>query len=495
MGVYSVPEEIRKMKPKGTMVKRIKDKFYVYQYSTSKIKIAAEDGSSHWKTKTIMGKCIGSIKPECGFVPNEAKLADDVITVKNYGDYAFAISAAKGVSDLLHLAFHPEDAEQIFVAATILFVDGFTVMKDMKGKYDMSYLSTRFPKANVGQKALHTLYQNLGSRQEGVRRFGQAMLDKSSKRIAIDGHVIACTSEQNDLSEFGYKAAKLGTMQINWMTAYDVVKRAPLLSQICNGSEPDSISVGALLDRYRFTNTQFLADRGFNTAADKERMSGNGNTFIVPMIQNRKDYGYALGHLHFDKRRYFIHGKGKQASMVYYQDIRQDGHRYVAYRDMVRESMDRQAYVRAMTSGESGYTQENLPANERLFGLFLLETNDFDASAETIFSRYKERWAIETYYNYVRNSQDFRALYQQDYFCLQGLGFLMNVAGIIYHEVKRRVTEAGMGVKDVMSMVKRLKMSYEDDRWVIRNATKNVRNLCQKLGFEIPSCVKSGVTT
>jgi len=33
------------------------------------------------------------------------------------------------------------------------------------------------------------------------------------KRIAIDGHVIACTSECNDLSEFGYKASKLGTEQ------------------------------------------------------------------------------------------------------------------------------------------------------------------------------------------------------------------------------------------------------------------------------------------
>lgn len=28
---------------------------------------------------------------------------------------------------------------------------------------------------------------------------------------AIDGYIIACTSEMNDLSEFGYKASKLGT--------------------------------------------------------------------------------------------------------------------------------------------------------------------------------------------------------------------------------------------------------------------------------------------
>ena len=72
------------------------------------------------------------------------------------------------------------------------------------------------------------------------------MINESSKRIAVDGHVIACTSECNDLSEFGYKASKLGTEQINWLTAYDVVDSQPLLSHIYSGADPDKISVKAL---------------------------------------------------------------------------------------------------------------------------------------------------------------------------------------------------------------------------------------------------------
>ena len=34
MGKYSVPESIRQMKPKGTMVKCISGHYYVYEYST-----------------------------------------------------------------------------------------------------------------------------------------------------------------------------------------------------------------------------------------------------------------------------------------------------------------------------------------------------------------------------------------------------------------------------------------------------------------------------
>ncbi len=58
------------------------------------------------------------------------------------------------------------------------------------------------------------------------------MINESSKRVAIDGHVIACASERNDLSEFGYKASVLGTERINWFTAYDVVDCQSFLSHI-----------------------------------------------------------------------------------------------------------------------------------------------------------------------------------------------------------------------------------------------------------------------
>ncbi len=71
MGSYSVPAEIRACKPKGTMVKRINGYFYVYEFSSTR----DENG----KRKTKIGKCIGSIKPDIGFVPNDNFLSDSEI--------------------------------------------------------------------------------------------------------------------------------------------------------------------------------------------------------------------------------------------------------------------------------------------------------------------------------------------------------------------------------------------------------------------------------
>ena len=286
----------------------------------------------------------------------------------------------------------------------------------------------------------------------------------------------------------GSGAVKLGTEQINWLTAYDVVDSQPLLSHIYSGADPDKISVKALFERYNFSNTEFLADRGFNTDPDKELMSSNGNTYIVPMISNRKDYAAIIEILKFDKRKYFVFNKDSYASMIYYAEYvaGDDSCRRIAFQDTTRAGAERQDYIKAMAAGKSGYTEEGLVENELYFGLFLLETNDFDLSAEEVFCHYKDRWSIETYYNYVRNDADFNALYQQDYFCMQGLSFIVTIAGMIYHDIKKIADESKLSVKEIMREMKKLKITLNGNKWVVENKIKSVRDVTAKVGFDIP---------
>ena len=265
----------------------------------------------------------------------------------------------------------------------------------------------------------------------------------------------------------------------------------PLLSHVYSGADPDKVSVKSLFEKYEFSNTEFLVDRGFNTEPDKQLMSSNGNTYIVPMISNRNDYASVIEILKFDKRRYFVFNKDSYASMIYYAEYQanDDSCRYIAYQDTTRAGAERQDYIRAMSMGKSGYTQAGLLVNEQYFGLFLLETNDFKADAETIFCHYKNRWSIETYYNYVRNDVDFNALYQQDYFCMQGVSFIVTVTGMIYHDIKKVADEAKVSVKEIMREMKKLKISLEGNRWVIQNKIKCVRELADKIGFDIPKYI------
>ena len=490
-GDYAVPAHIRAMKPKGTMVKRIKNHFYVYNYTTKSVPVTDKDGIVKMKSKTEMGSCIGSITEKDGFIPNEGHISRDEITSRNYGDYAFTLASSQNTYDKLLSVFNPKDAKQIYSVATIFFVNGFTYMNTMKSVYDLSSLPITLGEVSMSYDSLKTLYENLATRGTKVRQFEEMMAENSSGRVAIDGHVIACTSECNDLSEFGYKAKKLGTEQINWLTAYDVVDACPLMSHLYSGADPDKISVKSLFERIQFSNTEFLVDRGFNTEADKQLMSSNGNTYIVPMLSNRTDYKSVISQLKFDKRRYFVYNKGKYASMIYYEEYVSSDEtcRYIAFQDTTRAGAERQDYIKAISHGKKGYTEEDLLENEQYFGLFLLETNNFNISAEEVFCHYKERWSIETYYNYVRNDVDFNALYQQDYFQMQGLSFIVTISGMIYHDVKKVTDAANESVKEVLREMKKLKITLEGNKWVVNNKIKNVRETAKKVGFDIPKYI------
>ena len=54
MGNYSVPESIRKYKPKGTMVKVISGHYYVYEYTMVK----GSDGKRHTKMGSQVQNCV-----------------------------------------------------------------------------------------------------------------------------------------------------------------------------------------------------------------------------------------------------------------------------------------------------------------------------------------------------------------------------------------------------------------------------------------------------
>ena len=492
MGDYSVPLEIRQLKPKGTMVKHIKNGYYVYEFKSWKENVINPDGTKKRITHTKTGKCIGHITLKEGFVPNNNKLHDDKIVVKNYGDYAFSIKHSEKTFNELARIFNIKDAQKIYCVAIIFFVNGFTYMKRIRSKYDISYLSYLYNDISLGYAAVHTLYTDLGTKNEKVIEFEQKSIDDSSKLLSIDGHVIACTSEKNDLSEYGYKAKKYGTPQVNWLTAYDVESKRTLSSVITSGSEPDKISIRSLFSRHTFKDTEFLVDRGFNTEADKALMSSNGNTYIVPMISSSKDYSVILESLKFDRRRYFVYQKNKYSSIIYYQEFEVEGKRCIAYKDATRELSEYNDYLSKISSKKKGYTEEGLEEYKPFFGLFLLETNISitKANAEVIFCHYKKRWSIETFYNYIRNKCDFNALYQQDYFMSQGLSFIVTVSGMIFNDVFEYLSKYNYSVEDVIDTIGKLKMTFEDQKWLIKNRIKEVRDLCLELNFEIPDSLE-----
>ena len=104
-----------------------------------------------------------------------------------------------------------------------------------------------------------------------------------------------------------------------------------------------------------------------------------------------------------------------------------------------------------------------------------------------IFSGYKKRWGIETFYQYLKNKGDFNDLMFQDYYKEQGFSFIMLIAGQIHQQMIHAVKsleDSTISVHDIMLMARRMKMERRGNTWNLKNTRKRDLVILKKLGFE-----------
>lgn len=473
-GDYSVPENIRKMKPKGTMVKKIHDKYYVYEHYNRK----NDEGKWH----TVSGKMIGSIDPVDGFIPNDNYLHIDEITTLNYGEYALVINNTRNVIDRLLRFFNPKDAYRIYIMSVIHFVHNFTYLKNIKKYYDQSYFSIIYPNYAFGYESLGQLLDDLGRKQTRSLQFEQSLIDDSSSEIAIDGHVIPSSSHDNELAQKGYKFSNIKDSQINVLMGYDVNTNTPLFSRIYEGGNLDKISIKDVLQRYTFKNVRFIVDRGFYSKENIELFSSDNNQYIIPLSPNLTSYKEITENMNLE--RDFVYEESKKNTVINYREDIKDGKRVIVYRDSNQNAIDKAKYLKNMKEKPEKYTKEKYDKIKDFFGVIVIETNIMDMSAEEIYDLYKKRWKIETYFDYFKNKTGYKALSLKDYYKTEGLAFIMLVTGLIHSEMEKTMaasTIKGKTIDDCLIDAAFIKIHKSGTKWRIENILQKTKNMMEEL--------------
>ena len=472
MGDYAVPEEIRKVKPEGTLVKKIAGHYYVYEYTKEK----GADGK--WRTRS--GRMIGTIVEGRGYIPNDNLLCDAEISTVEFGDYAVALANSGKVLALLERCFNKGDAIRIYAIALIHFTQGFMHMKDIGACYEMSYLSLLWPGLKMGYDALEKLYDQLGRRQGGVLQMEEYLLQESSHQIAIDGHVIGSGSAENDLTEKGYKFWKLGEAQINLLMAYDVNTGMPLLSRMYEGGSVDGISVKDLFQQVKLEKMLFIVDRGFYSQENLKLFTQDGNAYIIPLRKSHTACKQAVSRLDMTGR--FIYQKGRKGSLIECKDEIIDGRRVLTFRDVDEATAEQTNYLRHMEYGDRAYTSEAFEQLKDYMGVIVLQTSMWDKSPQEIYTLYKKRWQIETFYDYFKNRLECKALGQRDYYKTQGLSFLMLVEALIHHEFEEASRAVkGFSVQDCLLHARMVKADKRHGTWCVSNCIPRQQKLFKKL--------------
>ena len=497
----SIPAEILQFKPcNSTRIRNDNGIFRVYKYKSVKLP------SGKWSND--YGYLIGKIIPGVGFISNKRyqkdleeaertkkkeiqkqQLDSDQITDLAYGQYGLLHFLADDIFQKLKACFPEEKAAQIYSLALILCAEGFTHMDQINDIYEVSFLSWLFHHYDfkMGSTALSNLLKELGMRTNPIRLFEQSLIDTSSKNIAIDGHVIRSSSEENGLAETGYKLRQLGSTQINLLIAYDTINDAPLMYKSFRGSSVDKSSAKNFIESRSFKNTKFVVDGGFYSKTILDLMSKDGNTYIIPVHTNHVEFKKMKDNLTFSSGE-FIYSSGKKetARIVYQEKVLPEGKRLLVFKDMDENNSKRKSYKRNMDLEETGYTQEGYDKYCEWWGVYVFETNSLEP-ADAIFRSYKKRWGIETYNNYIKNYADFNDLKMQDYYHAQGFDFIMLVTGLIHTRLNtavRNLNKTNLSTFDILLKARKLRMVCTDDCWQIQNKRTKDMLIFEQMGFK-----------
>ena len=153
----------------------------------------------------------------------------------------------------------------------------------------------------------------------------------------------------------------------------------------------------------------------------------------------------------------------------------------------MKQAMEQKnSYLKCIKNKVEGYTDEGLEKAEMSFGVIVLETTH-SGQPEDIYSLYKRRWRIETFYDYLKHQMDFNALGVQDWAKLQGLSFMMMLASLIRGACQLRLKDnkLNMSMPDVLSISSSVKLIRRSDKWFIEVASKKERELFKSLNVSL----------
>ena len=487
-GKYAVPAEIRALKPEGisSNVKVVKGNYYVYEH------LRVTDPETG-KRKNASGRYLGKITLGDGFIPVDQAITRDDINNLDCGQYLIAYKNSSSVYDLLKKFFNPDEAKFLYCMGLMFFANGYTYMRDAINYYEGSVLSLLLKGLSMGEKAISRFYKSLGHRTQRMEAFEQALITNGSGYYAVDGHVILSTSQNTDLVSYGNKYRKMGNTQQNYMCIFDVELNRPVSCKPFEGGTLDMTYVAEVFDLYNFRNTVFIVDAGFYSPENIKLFSADGNKYVVPMPAKYKAYKNAVSDISFTGEFSYSKGSGKKShkSLISFKELdTSDGTRRIMFRDE-EMNMKLRAEFKSQVGMDDYHTDAHYNQLKESFGLIILETN-MTESAEVVYSTYKQRWKVETFYNHVKNQEQFKATHNRDYYVVLAESFIMTIEGMIYSEFMKTLRQqgrkvlSGKSVNECISISARLKLSeHHDGTWHINKLRSGIMDLLTALNVDV----------
>ena len=490
-------------KAKGREIKRIGDRYYLYEVS-----------STYDKTKKATRKRSGSYLgriTEAGLVAKGTSnelIIPRCVSIKEYGASAYLASCLSEEYQVLRELL-PQYASELLVCAIfrLLYRSAF---KQMEWHYMSSYLSETHPNLKLNGKTISGWLSIVGEQREVLAAI-MRKLSGGESVILIDNTHITTYSKQNLSAQLGYDSERKFDTQVNLLYLFAQEAQMPVFYRCVQGSVREVRAAQLTLKESGFTAAILVADKGFHSANNVVILDEDGWQYILPLRRNNALCNYdALrieGKTAFDG--HFLH----EQRIIWYKTLETATDtlpvplkRRILFFDerlKVAESAD---YLQRCAQSKTGYTIEQFHSRECRFGCITVLTNTTvlisttapksktgqaiaqPITPERVFELLKSRNDIEQLYDNYKNVLEADKTYMRSDASLEAWHFINFLALRAYYRLLKALQVNHLATKfspqDALLLLQTHKKIRINKQWIDAEIPKKAQNITKTINTE-----------
>lgn len=379
----TTPDWVLSSRQKGQEIKKIQNKYYLYEVSSYYCKE---------KKRTIKksGKCLGRIT-EQGIVNKSNKAEFDIprqVSSKEEGASSLIVSLLATEQVALE-KYLPTCWQEIMscVVFRLLYQSAF---KQMGWHYESSYLSEVFPNLRLSSKQINSWLHPLGEDRENLAELMRS-LHEGHEIILVDSTHITTQSHQNLSAQLGYNSQRQFDPQINLLYLFSQDKQLPIFYRCVQGSIREVRSLNLTLAESGLKKSILVSDKGFYSDANIKLLEAEKWHYVLPVRRSMKMISYEP----------LVQGNGKENFDGFFRFEKriiwhkttciEDQKRSILFFDESLKVAESEDYLRRVTEEKEGYSLELFHQKQHTFGTITVLTNTIKEEETEISSKNKNK--------------------------------------------------------------------------------------------------------
>lgn len=475
------PEWALKHRVKGTELRLINGKYYLYQ-------ITSRWDKEKKVTKKITLGMIGRITEKEGLIPKgqrapKTKL-DRSIRTKEYGATNVLINhlgqdIIKGLQ---------EDFPELWKAIAILSLHKLlyqSSFKNMEFHYEESYLSELYPNLNLSKNKITTILGELGHQENSILSFKKRFLE-GSQNIVFDLTHIFSQSNKMEINLHGFNSAQEYDPQVNLFYLFSTDLKMPAYYRVIPGNISGMRALKLTLDETGIKNCTLIGDKGFGSQENIGLLDKEGFDYILPLRRNNPNADYEKLESRSYKKAFDGHFFYKERP-IFYSSKFVNGHTYIMFFDDKLRNQEQTDYLLRIEKKDEKYTMEGFHEKQLKFGTLLMVTNT-SLPPQEVYERYKSRMEVETMFDAFKNTLDADSSSMQSKESFESWVLINHIALIFYYRLQARLKKADLlkqySAQDILERLIRIEKVNIKGRWVTSEINSKTMKLLEKL--ELP---------